>query len=208
MNRFFIFIFCAAFLGLIFWLAHKGKAFLIPIVAMIGLIAMFGSIWFMRDARFLNLPEQSAHVQVVDQRYARERVGTGSSGGISTHFFVTFEFSDGSLKELFVGASNNGRRIYESFNIGESGILVYREVAGATGVRENFWPADAIRQFISFEKDEVYGGLLIEDRSLPYGTWMLIIGAPIVLGLGVLSVILTVKHFKKKGEEDEIAVDK
>jgi len=88
-----------------------------------------------------NIPAQTEWVEVVDKRIV---------GPKSKHpkYYVTFEFSDGSLREFAAGRPKKSQ-YYKAINIGDTGRLSYKET-------------DRNTRFEMFEKDSKYGGVIIE----------------------------------------------
>jgi len=87
-------------------------------------------------------PMQTEHVEVIGRRTEVRYLQSPSSGsvrGANPRCFVMFVFSDGSEKEFSVN-----HRIFDDFQIGDTGILSFREVE--SGLFRG-------RNFVSFEKD-------------------------------------------------------
>ncbi|MCL2488313.1 MAG: DUF2500 domain-containing protein [Oscillospiraceae bacterium] len=97
----------------------------------------------------LTSPEQSEHVEVIGKRVSQATFHRGRSFNF---YFISFKFTDSSVKEFKVGDTNN-KIVYITLHEGDVGILTYKE-------RENIeehikdetlrWDG---RRFIGFEKD-------------------------------------------------------
>ena len=114
-------------------------------------------------------PEQSAQVEVVSKRVIKERRRRFTT---RYTYIVTFEFSDGSAKEVEVDRnSTRGNPITELYNFiydtideGDTGILTYKEIENIEVYFENENLCRGGRKFISFEKDQKYGGMKLDMR--------------------------------------------
>jgi len=126
---------------------------LILIVMVAVLVAML-LLW--RESEKINYrPEQREQVEVVGKRI--REWGDGPELSPSSDYIVAFKFSDGSVKELAVasGASylNEPKRIYNSFNTGDKGILAYKEIENIEDKYTTEEERYNGRKFISFDKD-------------------------------------------------------
>ena len=91
-----------------------------------------------------NKPERVEQVEVAGKRII-------DRDEVYTRYLVVFKFSDGSVKELKVGAYSE-RAIYDSIQEGDTGKLIYKEIDNI----EQFKDEDdrrVRRLFIRFEKD-------------------------------------------------------
>ena len=131
------------------------KENIMPLIIGFGasvVLVAFGLItWQLSELPTSRSPEQHEQAIVVKKRLHNTR---DTDGPGSTFYLITFKFFDGSIKELRVGTGKDTRKVYDSFNEGETGILTYKE-------RENAQSYEG-RQFVSFEKDSEYGGATIE----------------------------------------------
>jgi len=101
----------------------------------------------------LTSPRQQEQVEVIEKRtYVRTTRAPESGGSRNRHFFITFQFTDGSEKEFLVGTNRLGLRsdnvnhsVYDDIQVGDTGILTFRER------RDN--ERSIGRRFISFEND-------------------------------------------------------
>ena len=102
-----------------------------------------------------NQPEQRERVEVVGKKRNHEYESTLCT------YIVVFRFSDGSEKEfkvnvastVFFRSGSEEGRFYDSINVGDVGILTYKErknIEKYIKKESNRWMG---RQFISFEKD-------------------------------------------------------
>lgn len=115
---------------------------------------------------YMSRPELVEHVEVVEKR---EHVSRSPSRHSSTiGYFISFEFSDGVVRELRVGGGRmrsgreiRGRIVFDTIQVGDTGMLTY--IAGAS-------PEDlrltGAHHFRSFEKDFEHGGYIIESLSM------------------------------------------
>ena len=129
---------------------------IMPLIIGLGalvVIVAFGWIsWQLSELPTSRSPEQHEQAVVVEKRLHQTRSADGGPG--STFYLVTFKFFDDSIKELRVGTGKDTRKVYDSFNESETGILTYKERENAKSYED--------RQFVSFEKDSEYGGATIE----------------------------------------------
>ena len=72
----------------------------------------------------------------------------------TSQFIIAFKFSDGSIKELRVSMYGHGRKVYDTFHEGDTGILVYTERENLEKISKKESEHWKGRRFISFEKDE------------------------------------------------------
>ena len=127
------------------------KASIIFIVFMVIVVLVYMSLWYITKAPILNSPEQHEQAEVIAKRIVKEISGDGDYF-INT-YIVAFKFSDGLVKELRVGDGRSGRKIYDSINEGDTGILTYKE---REDIEEKYKNEDQRwegMRFISFEKD-------------------------------------------------------
>jgi len=107
--------------------------------------AVFAFIWLMvgNFAYLRNVPEQIEQVEV-----SGKRIKPARDSDDYPDYYVSFKFSDGSVKEFAAGRPNK-KEYYNAINEGDTGKLTYKEKGGN-------------RRFESFEKDPDYGGIKIE----------------------------------------------
>ena len=173
------------------------KQTMIIIAVFIIAIATIVFIWWKREGPFLSVPEQQNQAEVVGRRIIEKSHDAGGDPGGPILYFISFKFSDGSVKELEVGVDKSGRQVYESFHEGDTGMLTYKE---RKNIEEKFKNEDLRhegRQFLSFEKDPEYGGIKIEKRGLSHTVWMIIIGGSFIILLAFL-VVLDIWDYKGK----------
>ena len=125
---------------------------ILPAVIGLGYLAIS---WFLDVTPVNNSLEQYECVEVIGKRI-REHSNISGEGSTTYTYIVAFKFSDGSVKEFDVdtnGGNGNRREVYDSFYVGDTGILTYKERANIEEhiKTENMrWNG---RRFISFEKD-------------------------------------------------------
>ena len=139
--------------------------------AYIGLICFLGSFFVIAfgvgiltstpKMQLKSSPEQAEQVEVVEKRINKTYIGSSRGIGESKTaytFYISFKFSDGSVKEFEVGRDSIGRgiirepynKVYDSLNEGDTGILTYKELKNA---ENRYYTPSSYRLFISFEKD-------------------------------------------------------
>ena len=106
-----------------------------------------------------NAPEQKEDVIVIDKRVIHtSSVQSWDGYHDNNKYLIKFQFPDGSIKELNVATtgSNSSDRgsTYRSINIGDEGILTYKELED---VEERYEEKNRYqgRTFISFERHVV-----------------------------------------------------
>jgi len=121
-------------------LTKKQTIILFSFVLLMTGVAAFGII---RHIVINNLPEQYAHVEIVDTRLRHVYIRSGGSytRRERPNLFFTFRFQDGSEKEIRIPYE-----IFPTMQVGDTGILYFRATENSTN-----WDQ---RRFISFEKDE------------------------------------------------------
>ena len=92
--------------------------------------------------RLDNQPVQEAHVEVISKRMEKNNYTYGRTDSIKR--YVIFRFLDGSEVEFYVAPYL--RKIYDSFQEGDTGILFYKQVGDGTKKSE--------RRFVDFQKDK------------------------------------------------------
>ena len=123
-----------------------GTLFGIIALLFLGLFVIIFIIHLNTQEIFKHLSQQSGQVEVVRKRLYEG--GTGDSIIIS--YIVGFKFPDGSVKEF--EACRPRRRVYASLQIGDTGLLIYKEREDARErLSEDLRWND--RRFINFEKD-------------------------------------------------------
>jgi hypothetical protein len=93
--------------------------------------------------RMINVPAQTAQVEVVDKRISQ----TANSDS-ALIYYITFKFPDSSVREFRAGRPAIDEH-YDAINVGDTGKLTYRE-------NENK------RRFERFEADPAFGGVIVE----------------------------------------------
>ena len=124
-----------------FW-EIRGKVLIPILIAVIAILLLFiYSRWIN------NQPVQTAHVTVLSKRMEDAYIKSGG-GGLAKlkepNYYVTFQFADGSKKELFVESS----KIYDTLEEGETGTLSYKRLGNSGWI--------GARSFVGFEKDLRY----------------------------------------------------
>ena len=107
-----------------------------------------------KETPFINRPEWSARVAVIAKRRA-ENLMIPKKLPV---FLVAFQFPDGSIKEFQLNAIKYPfkpkRPIFQSFQIGDKGTLIYKEIENVNYVyEEEEWQFNG-RNFIDFKKDK------------------------------------------------------
>jgi len=127
-------------------LKHEIRRWIFVIVIMAAVFMVIVAI-IHNSIYMKNVPEHIEHVEVVGKR-----INPAEDSEDYPDYYVTFKFSDGSVKEFSAGRPNN-KDCYNAINEGDIGKLTYKESGNN-------------RRFESFEKDLDFGGMKIEPYRL------------------------------------------
>jgi len=124
---------------------NKVLAVVFTNIALFAILALALTVFYIPS---MNIPEQQEYVVVEGKRIYKDNEGYVT-------FFISFKFSDGSVTEFDEGRDGVSKRkrglVYNAIQEGETGMLTYKENG----------------RFISFEKDQEYGGGKIKTYQIP-----------------------------------------
>ncbi len=173
-----------------------GKSQQIQIIAIfivtIVLVLIMLFFWFRNISPILNSTELHERAEVIGKKIVEKNF----DDTITSTYIVTFKFSDGSLKELWVGVDRAGEESYYAINEGDIGTLTYKEIKAIEQKYKNEDIRWEGRRFISFMKDSEYGGTKIEKRGLTELT-VLIIGIGFFISLAIIFIVTIIVNDKK-----------
>ena len=133
-------------------MSKKAKENIICILAGL-LVCLIGFIYMSATGRIelYTATQQYAQVEVVETRIERHAgIGRGSS------YIVAFEFPDGSVREFNLLGFGR-RRTFNSIQVGDTGILTFREQSNIEEITSPGMRRSA-RRFVSFERTAADSG--------------------------------------------------
>jgi len=152
---------------------------------------------------YMSRPELAEHVEVVEKR---EHVSRSEAHHPFPRvgYFISFEFSGGTVRELRVGGGRElrDRKIFDAIQVGDTGTLTYIAGASADDLR-----LSGSHHFRSFEKDFEHGGYKIESLSLTpmqIAPWAAVLFASLWVVINFLWIFIQERYFPSIKKYPEI----